>query len=136
MSSKAERLLERLTDTPRGRQVAVRASLAQQLGAMVYEMRTSRAYTQQALAERAQVPQSAISRLESGNQGFVPRLELLLRLAQACDYSLNLRAVPGEDDSQRTRTGEDPLRGAMTIETARSVFAKRELLSAGGYSDA
>lgn len=138
MSTKADRLLERMTDSPRGRQVALRASLAQQLGAMVYEMRTSREYTQQALAERSDVPQSAISRLESGNQGFVPRLELLLRLAQACGYSLNLRAVPDDSsrDPQRRHTSGYPLQGAMTIEIARSGFAEHESLSAGRYSDA
>lgn len=97
MNTRAERLLARMLDNPRSRRVATRAVLAQRLGYLVYRMRTSRELTAQALAERAGVTAGAITRLEGGNEGLVPRLEQVTRLAEACGYMLSLRAESDTD---------------------------------------
>ncbi len=59
-----------------------------QLCHSISQARHSRGITQAALAEAAGTTQSVIARLESGNNGRMPSLELLGRIAKALKLSL------------------------------------------------
>jgi transcriptional regulator with XRE-family HTH domain len=64
------------------------ASIAEQ----VAEQRRARGLSQQELAELTATTQSAIARLESG--GRPPRIDTLLRIANALDCELEVRLRP------------------------------------------
>lgn len=71
----------------------VLARLAFELGKAVREMRESREWTQDQLAEAAGMTQPAIARFEAG--GTMPTIPVLERLAHALDAELVVRLVPG-----------------------------------------
>ena len=62
------------------------------LGERIAEERVRRGLSQRELAELTGTTQSAVSRLEGG--GRVPRLDTLLRVANALDCTLELRIRP------------------------------------------
>ena len=62
------------------------------LGERIAEERVRRGLSQRELAELTGTTQSAVSRLEGG--GRVPRLDTLLRVANALDCTLELRLRP------------------------------------------
>jgi len=63
-----------------------------ELGQRIAEERLRRGLSQRELAELTGTTQSAVSRLEGG--GRVPRLDTLLRVANALDCSLEVRLHP------------------------------------------
>ncbi|ATY84501.1 XRE family transcriptional regulator [Kyrpidia spormannii] len=75
--------------------------LAELIGAMVLRRRQL-GLTQEQLAEKAGVKQSAIARLETGNA--VPRLDTLIRIADALD--LRLKLVPEEAGRELSAASE------------------------------
>jgi len=62
------------------------------LGERIAQERVRRGLSQRELAELTGTTQSAVSRLEGG--GRVPRLDTLLRVANALDCTLELRIRP------------------------------------------
>ncbi|MGH3104021.1 MAG: helix-turn-helix domain-containing protein [Gaiellaceae bacterium] len=62
----------------------------------VAEQRAARGLSQKELAQLCGTTQSAIARLESG--GRPPRIDTLLRIAQALDCDLVVELRPREDD--------------------------------------
>lgn len=66
----------------------VDARLAGDLGQAVYDRRIELGLSQTELAERADMTQPQVSRMEAGDT--VPTLPLLRRLAKALDGTLNL----------------------------------------------
>ena len=71
------------------------ATLAGQLAALVYTLRTRAGLTQTELARRMGTTQSSIARIESG--GSLPTLDMLARLAHATGSPLRI-AAPGITD--------------------------------------
>ncbi|MBO8189287.1 MULTISPECIES: helix-turn-helix domain-containing protein [Streptomyces] len=70
------------------------ARLAGDLGQAIYDRRVELGLSQTELADRAEMTQPQISRIEGGDT--VPTLPLLRRLAKALDGSLNV-ALTAED---------------------------------------
>ncbi|OEV19326.1 DNA-binding protein, partial [Streptomyces nanshensis] len=68
--------------------------LAGDLGQAIYDRRVELGLSQTELADRAEMTQPQISRIEGGDT--VPTLPLLRRLAKALDGSLNV-ALTAED---------------------------------------
>lgn len=68
-----------------------------ELGQLIYDLRTEAGLTQAELAKRMGTSQSAISRLEEG-AGAPPKLETLLRLADALGRGLRISFPYGDDD--------------------------------------
>jgi len=67
----------------------------------VAERRAARGLSQRELAQKVSTTQSAIARLESG--GRPPRIDTLLRIADALDCDLHLELVPRADSTEGTR---------------------------------
>ncbi|MDQ3066600.1 MAG: helix-turn-helix transcriptional regulator [Actinomycetota bacterium] len=67
----------------------------------VAERRAARGLSQRELAQKVSTTQSAIARLESG--GRPPRIDTLLRIADALECDLHLELVPREDSTEGTR---------------------------------
>ena len=67
----------------------------------VAERRAARGLSQRELAQKVLTTQSAIARLESG--GRPPRIDTLLRIADALDCDLHLELVPRADSTEGTR---------------------------------
>jgi transcriptional regulator with XRE-family HTH domain len=65
------------------------------------ERRTERGLSQRELAKLVGTTQSAIARLESG--GRPPRIDTLLRIADALDCDLHVELTPREDLREGTR---------------------------------
>lgn len=61
----------------------------------VNQARRAAGFSQRELARKAGLPQSAIARIERGQQ--VPRYDTLLRLLEACDFELRLGPARGKD---------------------------------------
>jgi predicted transcriptional regulator len=80
-----ERLRERIVAGDRGWFFA-------QIADRVVEQRTAKGLSQRQLAELVGTTQSAIARLERG--GRPPRIDTLLRIAEALDCDLNVELVP------------------------------------------
>lgn len=78
----------------------VDARLAGDLGQEVYDRRIELGLSQTELADRAEMTQPQVSRMEGGDT--VPTLPLLRRLAKALDGTLNLAI--DESDSRVTFT--------------------------------
>src|SRR6187200_2648346 len=66
----------------------------------VTEQRKARGLSQKELAELTGTTQSAIARLESG--GRPPRIDTLLRIAEALDCELRVTLTPREDLTEET----------------------------------
>ena len=66
----------------------------------VASTRVERGLSQRELAERTGTTQSAIARLESG--GRPPRIDTLLRIADALDCDLHVELKPREDKKEGT----------------------------------
>lgn len=64
-------------------------------GFLIREMRQRAAITQEELARRLGMSQSAIARWESGSVS--PRLDTLERIAEACDLDLQILLTPPGD---------------------------------------
>ena len=71
-----------------------------QIAAQVAEQRNARGLSQKELAELTGTTQSAIARLESG--GRPPRIDTLLRIADALDCSLAVELRPRTQVERRT----------------------------------
>ncbi len=67
----------------------------------VAERRTARGLSQRNLADLVGTTQSAIARLESG--GRPPRIDTLLRIADALDCDLHVELTPREASPEGTR---------------------------------
>jgi ribosome-binding protein aMBF1 (putative translation factor) len=80
-----ERLRERIATGDRGWFFA-------QIAERVIEQRAAKGLSQRELAERCGTTQSAIARLERG--GRPPRIDTLLRIAEALDCELIVELVP------------------------------------------
>lgn len=101
---RAARALERLRERTLERPDALEfdghyADIAQQ----VTEQRLARKLSQKELAELCGTTQSAIARLEAGERA--PRVDTLLRIANALDCALEIELRP------RTRTNKEERRG-------------------------
>ncbi len=64
-----------------------------QIANLVYTLRLRSGLTQTELANKANITQPVLARLESGRNTRVPTLKLLLKLAQATGKRLNLNFV-------------------------------------------
>ncbi len=109
MSTRVSRLLENAHASEQGREVSERVRLALRLGQMAYDMRTHAEHSQEKLAPLVATTQSALSRLEGGNNGHVPGYEILERIAEECGYRLSMFAEaiehpPGRDEAQASLT--------------------------------
>ncbi|MFF3517065.1 helix-turn-helix domain-containing protein [Streptomyces sp. NPDC002573] len=69
--------------------------LAKQLGRLVHDRRTALGLSQAELAERCDMKQPQISRIEGG--GTVPTIPLLRRLADALEAELTIELTPHTD---------------------------------------
>jgi len=67
----------------------------------VAQRRAARGLSQRQLARMVGTTQSAIARLESG--GRPPRIDTLLRIADALECDLHVELVPREDSTEGTR---------------------------------
>lgn len=105
------------------------------LARQVQELRAARRLTQTALARSARVPQSEISRLETGRGN--PTLQTLARIAAACGARLLLvperstgrAASRGAGGARRTlvrRAAPGPGRGGRRAGKARAGSAQRQ----------
>lgn len=70
---------DRLMDNPEFRRGYERQSALARLGRLIKDARESRGLTQAAFAERLEISQSEISRLERGRESMAQRLSELLR---------------------------------------------------------
>lgn len=61
----------------------------------VYRLRTTHNLTQKELAERVGTTQPVIARLETGRDTRVPSLEMLIKIATACDTSFQIQLGQG-----------------------------------------
>jgi ribosome-binding protein aMBF1 (putative translation factor) len=68
------------------------ARLAYELGKMVRSMREERGWSQNELARKADMTQSAVARFEAG--GTIPTLPIIERLAHALDAEVEVRLTP------------------------------------------
>lgn len=75
------------------RDAVVEEYITEGLAAQIHETREARGWTQAELAERTQMAQESISRLENPNYGSYS-LKTLKRLASALDVALVVRFVP------------------------------------------
>lgn len=73
------------------------AEVVRRFGARLRELRSSRGFTQEQLAEKAQVTPSYVGRLERG--GAAPGIDLVERLAKALGVKV-AELLPEEDDPQ------------------------------------
>ena len=83
-----KRVLEKKLRDPSFRMYFNESKALSELCSAITQARQARAMTQAALAESAGTTQSVIARLESGNNGRMPSLELLGRVAKALRLSL------------------------------------------------
>lgn len=121
MSGLVKAFMQEFHETKEGRALADRALLALRLGQLVYRMRTTAGLSQADLASLVNSTQSAISRIEGGNDGHVPGNELLEHVAQNCGYRLVLRALPkGEASLEKGDRGT-----AIDVEFTENQVAKR-----------
>lgn len=90
-----EVLAEQLGD-PEFRREWERTAVARAVAIWLCRYRAEHDLTQEALAERVGMKQSAIARLELGETE--PKLSTLLRLARALDTPLNVHLAPGEPE--------------------------------------
>lgn len=67
-----------------------RELLINAIAEVVVKLRQTKQLTQQQLAEKVGTTQSAISRLESGNDTRVPSLDILARIANATKTKVNI----------------------------------------------
>ncbi|MER8000781.1 helix-turn-helix transcriptional regulator [Streptomyces sp. NPDC095613] len=81
------------TETPETEAMRTEIRMAFDLGQAVHDRRTELGISQSELAERANMTQPQVSKLELG--GTVPTLPLLARLAKALDASLDI-ALDGD----------------------------------------
>jgi ribosome-binding protein aMBF1 (putative translation factor) len=82
------RTTEGYVESPEATARRAEIDLAIDLGQVIYDRRTEIGLSQAALAERAEMTQPQISKIEGG--GTVPTLPLLARLTKALDASLNI----------------------------------------------
>lgn len=94
-----------VNSTPERRAAYEQAGRDQELGRLVYELRTRAGLTQAELAERMGTTQAAISRLEEG--GGTPRLDTLTKLAEAVGRGFVV-SFPANDE-------DDPEPTALTL---------------------
>lgn len=73
-----------------------RSAVARAVAIWLCRYRAEQGLTQEALAERVGMKQSAIARLELGETE--PKLSTLLRLARALDTPLTVHLAPGEPE--------------------------------------
>tara|TARA_B100000686_G_C15853056_1_gene508173 strand:- start:18 stop:338 length:321 start_codon:yes stop_codon:yes gene_type:complete len=64
-----------------------------QIATLIYKLRLSSGLTQTELADKANITQPVLARLESGKDTRVPTLKLLLKVAQATGKRLTLNFV-------------------------------------------
>ncbi|KQS71541.1 UDP-N-acetylglucosamine 1-carboxyvinyltransferase [Modestobacter sp. Leaf380] len=91
-----------------------------QIGALVRDARRHHGLTQTQLGERLGTSQSAIARIEQGNQNLT--LELLGRLSAALDSEL-ISVGPGSSPAGPTHlrvTGGRPLAGSVTVKSSKN----------------
>src|SRR5215211_7107247 len=86
------------------------------IGALVRDARRHRGLTQQQLAERLGTSQSAIDRIEQGNQNLT--LELLGRLSTALDSELISLGPTGP--THLRVAGGHPLRGSVAVKSSKN----------------
>ncbi|MCW2618619.1 MAG: UDP-N-acetylglucosamine 1-carboxyvinyltransferase with a repressor domain, partial [Modestobacter sp.] len=87
-----------------------------QIGALVRDARRHHGLTQAQLAERLGTSQSAIARIEQGNQNLT--LELLGRLSAALDSEL---ITVGRSGPTHLRvSGGTPLHGSVTVKSSKN----------------
>ncbi|NIP71813.1 MAG: helix-turn-helix transcriptional regulator [Gammaproteobacteria bacterium] len=95
---------EELLRKPQVKQAYDEYAAALAAARLVREMRTHAELTQAQLASRMNMSASVIGRLERGRGRRGPTMEMLLRIATACNYSLHLLAKrtnhPGELDTK------------------------------------
>src|SRR5687768_12083907 len=87
-----------------------------QLGSLVRDARRHRGLTQQQLADRLGTSQSAIARIEQGNQNLT--LELLGRLSAALDSELITLGPTGP--AHLRVTGGTALQGSVTVKSSKN----------------
>jgi ribosome-binding protein aMBF1 (putative translation factor) len=97
-------ILDRMVrDDPKMRRMIAVAEVNCQVGQLVYDARTSAELTQGQLARRMGTTQSVISRIEDADyQGH--SLQLLRKVADALDLTLELRFVPQARTRRRSGT--------------------------------
>ena len=86
------------------------------IGSLVRDARRHRGLTQQQLADRLGTSQSAIARIEQGNQNLT--LELLGRLSAALDSELITLGPTGP--THLRVTGGTPLQGSVTVKSSKN----------------
>ena len=92
MADRRQQFAQRLADKEY-RDAVVDEYITEGLAAQIHETREARGWTQAELAERTQMAQESISRLENPNYGSYS-LKTLKRLASALDVALVVRFVP------------------------------------------
>jgi transcriptional regulator with XRE-family HTH domain len=102
MTNRFERLRERLAGTDEAEGARLFAAVAGQ----VAEQRQTRGLSQRELAGLVGTTQSAIARLESG--GRPPRIDTLMRIANALDCELVVELRPRTITRKGRRHGNDP----------------------------
>src|SRR5215213_4503443 len=88
----------------------------QRIGSLVRDARRHRGLTQQQLAERLGTSQSAVARIEQGNQNLT--LELLDRLSTALESEL-INLGPTGPTHLRVAGGH-PLQGSVTVKSSKN----------------
>lgn len=96
MSRKKQYRVEDLLrlDTPKGRLIYKRQFLRVVIAHALQKMRAAAGLTQQELAEKANMSQPEISRLERAGGWRAPELSTLTRYAEVCGFDLTLTARP------------------------------------------
>lgn len=89
-------LLQRFRETPDITMSKARASKGIRLGDNIKKLRKQKAWSQSELAEKASITLTHVNRLETGK--YNPSIDVVLRLAQALDVSLDQLVLDNLDD--------------------------------------